>query len=112
MKPYLIQKATGLRLDDIYRYTLNQWGNQQAEHYIRGLFEQFDNIAAQTTFSRPIPAEFGVDGFFSRYEHHIIYWKPLSTGQIGIVTVLHEKMHQIERFKEDFTFNQTSTENP
>jgi len=26
----------------------------------------------------------------------------LANGDIGIVTVLHERMHQIERFREDF----------
>jgi hypothetical protein len=26
----------------------------------------------------------------------------VSVGDIGIVTVLHERMHQIERFREDF----------
>jgi hypothetical protein len=31
-----------------------------------------------------------------------IYWKILSNGDIGIVTVLHARMHQIERFREDF----------
>jgi toxin ParE1/3/4 len=111
MNRYLIQKATGLRLDDIYRYSQSQWGEQQAENYIHGLFEHFGKIATQETFSRPIPAEFGVDGFCCRYEYHIVYWKFLSTGQIGIVTVLHERMHQIGRFKEDFAFNQTQPEN-
>lgn len=110
MKPYLIQTSAGLRLDDIYRYTLKQWGSQRAEDYIRGLFDHFEKVATQKVFSRPIPAGLEVDGFFSRYEHHIVYWKPLSTGQVGIVTVLHERMHQIERFKEDFGVNQAEEE--
>ncbi|MYD85940.1 MAG: type II toxin-antitoxin system RelE/ParE family toxin, partial [Acidobacteria bacterium] len=28
--------------------------------------------------------------------------KTLSDGDIGIVTVLHERMHQMDRFREDF----------
>lgn len=31
-----------------------------------------------------------------------VYWRRLSGGDIGIVTILHERMHQIERFREGF----------
>ncbi len=101
MSAYLVLKAAGFRLDDIYQYTLNEWGEKQAEKYIRGLFEHFVGIADQSVLSHPIPAEFGVDGFVSKYEKHYVYWKSLSGGQVGIVTVLHERMHQIERFQKD-----------
>ncbi len=30
-----------------------------------------------------------------------MYWKLLSDGKVGIVTILHERMHQIERLKDD-----------
>ena len=97
-----IQEAASWRLDDIYRFTRKQWGVQQAERYITGLFEAFDGIATHQTMSRPVPAELGVEGYFFRYERHIVYWRKLSNGDIGIVTILHERMHQIERFREDF----------
>jgi len=102
MPPYLILKAAGYRLDDIYRYTLGEWGKPQTDKYIRGLFQHFTDIAEETAISRPIPAEFSVDGYVSRYEKHFVYWKTLSTGQLGIVIILHKRMHQIERFKGDF----------
>ena len=47
------------------------------------------------------PAEFGVDGCVFRYEKDYVYWKRLDNGDVGIVTVLHERMHQIDRFWED-----------
>lgn len=43
-----------------------------------------------------------MQGYFFRDEKHSVYWKRLGNGDIGIVTVLHERMHQIERFREDF----------
>jgi plasmid stabilization system protein ParE len=46
--------------------------------------------------------EFGVQGYFFRYERHFVYWRRLGNGDIGIVTILHERMHQIDRFREDF----------
>lgn len=97
-----IQDAASHRLDDIYRYTRGRWGDDQAEKYITGLFEAFNRIAAHRGGSKPVPAEFGVEGFFFRYEHHFVYWRHLSNGDIGIVTILHERMHQIDRFRDDF----------
>jgi hypothetical protein len=41
-------------------------------------------------------------GFFFRYQKHFFYWRYLSNDIVGIVTILHERMHQIERFKDDF----------
>ena len=69
---------------------------------MRGLFARFDKIASRSFPWRPVPAELGVDGFVCRYEKHLIYWRVLSDGDVGIVTILHKRIHQIERFKEDF----------
>jgi len=97
-----VQEAASHRLDEIYRYTRTQWGAEQAERYITGLFAAFAKIDTHEVLSRPIPAEFGIDGYFFRYERHFVYWRKLSNGDIGIVTILHERMHQIDRFRDDF----------
>ena len=97
-----VQESASLRIDEIYRYSRDGRGTVQADAYINGLFEAFERIATGGVPSRPITAEFGVDGFVFRYEKHFVYWKRLSNGDIGIVTVLHERMHQTGRFREDF----------
>ncbi|MEN3974485.1 type II toxin-antitoxin system RelE/ParE family toxin [Emcibacter sp. SYSU 3D8] len=97
-----IQQAASHRLDDIYRYTRDRWGTDHADRYITGLFGAFERIDRHGVASRPIPAEFGVEGYFFRYERHFVYWRRLSSGKIGIVTILHERMHQMDRFREDF----------
>jgi toxin ParE1/3/4 len=100
---FRVQSAAIQRIDEIYRYTAETWGEAQAERYLRGLFERFEAIAARRFPWRPVVAAFGVDGFVCRYEQHLIYWKVLRDGDVGIVTVLHERMHQIERFRDDFS---------
>ena len=97
-----VQEAASHRLDEIYRYTRDQWGPEQAERYIAGLFDAFGKIDTHEVMSRPIPAEFELDGYFFRFERHFVYWRRLSNGDIGIVTILHERMHQIDRFRDDF----------
>ena len=102
MTPVRVQQTAALRIEEIHRYSRNRWGTAQADAYITGLFEAFDRIATGGVASRPVPAEFGVDGFVFRYRRHFVYWKTLSNGDIGIVTVLHERMHQLGRLREDF----------
>ena len=97
-----IREAASHRLDEIYSYTRDHWGSGQADRYITGLFEVFGKMKSRGVVSRPVPAEFGVDGYFFRYERHFVYWRRLSTGDIGIVTILHERIHQVGRFREDF----------
>ncbi len=102
MTRFLVQDAASHRIDEIYQYTLSQWGAEQADHYIVGLFDVFTKITTHEVLSRPIPAEFGVTGFFFRYEKHFVYWRHLSNANIGIVTILHERMHQVECLRDDF----------
>lgn len=97
-----IQEAASWRLDELYRHTHERWGALQAQRYIEGLFEAFGRIDSHGVASRPIPAELGVQGYFFRYEHHFVYWRRLSNGDIGIVTILHERMHQIDRLRAEF----------
>jgi toxin ParE1/3/4 len=101
MSSFRVQRAAGHRLDEIYVYTRGLWGELQAELYITGMFARFEAIAAREFPWRSIPAEFEVSGFVCKYERHFIYWKMLADDVVGIVTILHERMHQIERFKDD-----------
>lgn len=102
MRAFRIQEAASLRLDEVYRYTRDRWGAEQADRYIGGLFEAFERIETPAMVSRPVPAAFGVEGYFFRYERHFVYWRRLPTGDVGIVTILHERMHQVDRFRDDF----------
>lgn len=96
-----IQEAASLRLDEIYRYTRDRWGSEQADRYITDLFAAFEKIESNGVASRSIPAEFTIDGSYFRHAHHFVYWRHLSGGDIGIVTILHERMHQMDRFRND-----------
>ena len=100
--PVRVEEGASHRIDEIYRYTRENWGEEQADHYITGMFDAFNKIENRGVASKPVPAEFGVDGYFFRYEHHFVYWRRLANRDIGVVTVLHERMHQMERFRDDF----------
>lgn len=101
MAEFRVSAIAGQRLDEIYAYTREKWGDAQAEAYVRGLFDCFGRIARREILWRAIPAEFGVDGYYGKCEHHYVYWRLLGDGTVGIVTVLHERMHQMDRFRDD-----------
>jgi len=96
------QQAALIRLDEIFLYTRDRWGGEQAQRYSDGLFEAISGVLDGRTRSRPIPAEFEVRGSYFRYQRHFVYWQRLSNGDIGVVSILHEQMHQLSRLREDF----------
>ncbi len=97
-----VQEGASVRLDEIYRYTRDRWGAAQADACVTGLFAAFEQVATRGVASRPIPAEFGADGYVFRYRHHFVCWRWLANGDIGIVTILHERVHQVGRVREAF----------
>lgn len=100
MTAFRVLEAASRRIDDIYRHTARTWGLEQADRYIDGLFDAFAGIDGPGVLSRPVPAAFGVVGFYFRYRSHYVYWRRLSDGAVGVVTILHERMHQMDRFRE------------
>lgn len=90
------------RLDEIYLYSIKKQGKNQAQTYINGVFLAAKGILNNQTLSRPIPAEFGVSGFYFRYQQHFVYWRALENGDIGIATILHERMYLQSRLLDEF----------
>ncbi|PHS15879.1 MAG: plasmid stabilization protein [Kangiella sp.] len=99
MTQIVIQKAASFKLDEIYVYSKEKWGKKKAKVYIREMFDSFEKIDGNLVLSRKIPLEFCVDGFYYQYKKHFIYWKYLKKNNIGIVTILHQRMHQLKQFK-------------
>lgn len=102
MTGFVLSPDARAALVDIYAYTRRTWSDEQADAYLDGLFETFQRIADRALLWRPVPPEFGVDGYFARHQRHIIYWKTMDDGAIGIVTILHSAMMQGDRLKEAF----------
>jgi plasmid stabilization system protein ParE len=100
MTSYFIETSANAAIDDLYAYTLERWGEEQARKYMSGLFARFNDIDTKKVLWRPVPLAFGIEAWVSRYEHHYVYWKQLEDGRVGIMAVLHERMHQVERLGE------------
>lgn len=90
---YKILKSAGYRIDDIFSYTLKMWGHEQANTYVKGLFDCFNKIATHRVQWRKIPSEYGVKGYYTFYKAHIIFWSELPSGAVGIFSILNQSMN-------------------
>lgn len=54
---FQVLEAAGRRIDDIYVYSRDTWGDAQARRYVGDLFACFEAIAARRVVWRRIPAE-------------------------------------------------------
>ena len=102
MGEYLLFDEARHRLDEIADYTRHRWGEAQAIDYLDSLLAHCAAIADRRVPWRAIPEQFGLEGYLSRHKRHYVYWRALDGDRIGIVTVLHERMHQAARLREAF----------
>ena len=89
------------RIIEIWHYTDKNWGEKQADKYIRGLYKAIGEVAGNKYLWRKVEHEDLKGIFFVRYEHHYIVFRELSKNVIGVVNVSHESMDIPNRLKED-----------
>ena len=104
---YLFFPPADKSQDDIWRYSCGAWGEKQAEKYIIGLHHHLQLLSEKKEIWRALPANLVVPQdldlkvYFSQYEHHYLFFRELSIGAIGVMTILHEKSDMPVRLCED-----------
>lgn len=93
--------AANHRLDEIWHYSVEQWDEVQAEKYLRGLFQAVEGVSARRFLWKPVQ-EAGFAGvFYFRYERHFIFFRELGGGDLGVLTILSDRMDLPRRLLED-----------
>lgn len=54
-----------------------------------------------------VPPELTREAFFSRYEHHYVFFRVLDDGNLGVMSILHERMDIPARLREDLVALET-----
>jgi toxin ParE1/3/4 len=77
-------------LEDIWDYTMKRWGPEQAEFYVRQLWQHIDAAARRPTIGRACPE---VRAGYYKYASgsHILFYRRVE-GDIDIVRILHKRM--------------------
>lgn len=91
MARFTLRPTAQIDLELIWRYTLDQWGEQQADTYIRQLNEGFHLLAREPETGRDCGY---IRPGYRKYHtgRHIIFYRPVSDSEIEVVRVLHERM--------------------
>jgi toxin ParE1/3/4 len=100
MTGYLLSPAAQTDLQDIWDYTVGEWGEARAERYVLAIRAACEAVAARQREGRPI------DDIRSGYRKlavrsHFLFYRMTGRGQIDIVRVLHQRMDAPGRLASD-----------
>lgn len=96
---YSLYKRAKQQLIDIWLYTAEHWGEEQADKYVNGIYAAL--LALESASWRKVEGQRFIGVYFLRYEKHFIFFRELSNEHIGIISILHERMNLPERLFED-----------
>jgi len=93
MKQWQITGKAKHDLASIRRFTLEQWGRQKAEEYLKNLYEKIRLVAKRPSIGidRSQSLNLGREIRSIVYVSHIIYYT-VSETHISVVAVLHQSM--------------------
>jgi len=91
MADYRVRPRARADLEDIWRYTVETWGQEQADAYLTEIFAGFDRLARNPKLGRDAGE---IRAGYSRYPagKHMIFYRQAKRGFVDIVRVLHERM--------------------
>jgi len=107
LSSYLFFPPADAAQDEIWRYSCTEWGEAQAEKYIKELHHHLQLLSEKKQLWRPLPSnlvippDLKLKAYFSKYEHHYLFFRELSEGTIGVMAILHEKSDMPVRLCED-----------
>lgn len=78
-------------LEDIWDYTVRRWGLDQAEFYIRQMWQHIDDAARRPTVGRACP-EVRAAYYKCASGSHILFYRRID-GDVDIVRILHKRMN-------------------
>lgn len=106
MSRYVFYPAADRAQDAIWRYSHDQWGEDQADLYLRGMHAHLKELAARKMpwrmLARPVhPTASNEEIYFSRYEKHMIFFRVFEDEVLGVISILHVTMDLPVRLQED-----------
>lgn len=98
MADYRLTPDAESDLEEIARYTLSTWGEQQQRLYETAIATCFADLAAGTAFTRK-PLAHRPDVLQVRCEHHVVFALETPNEPLTIVAILHERMDLMTRLQ-------------
>ncbi|NEP57747.1 MAG: type II toxin-antitoxin system RelE/ParE family toxin [Symploca sp. SIO2G7] len=99
MASFILSPAAEQDLLDIWEYTYETWGIEQADYYLDQLEVACQNIAAGTAFYKSWQ-EIHPDLISVHCQHHYLFALYNQTDKPLIIAVMHERMDFLARLKD------------
>jgi len=118
MATYRFYPRADAAQDKIWRDTVEKWGEAQAATYITGLHDHLKRLCDERKLWRRLPQKLAVpadvkrEAYFSRYERHYVFFRTLDNGDLGIMSILHERMNLPVRLADDLAALLDKASNP
>ena len=91
MSKYVLSPAARADLEDIWDYTCQRWGDDQAENYVRDIQRAVERVVGNPLIGRPCDE---VREGYRRHAvgSHTLYYRVAGDGLIDVVRILHKRM--------------------
>jgi toxin ParE1/3/4 len=96
MSGFLLSPAARADLAEIWDYSADRWGVEQAEHYIRDLMSACQGLADKRMKGRAID-DIRAGYFKLSVGSHFLCYRLTDAGVIDVVRILHQRMDIPER---------------
>ena len=80
---------------------MDKWGEEQADAYIQELIGALNRLAKQRSLWKPVADKQLLGVKFARWRQHLVFFRELTGGGVGVISILHESMDLPERLKDD-----------
>lgn len=98
MRSIILRPAAEADIDDIADYTLEQWGIEQARHYVGDLRRSIERLAVDG-LRRPEETDLFPGVRRARSGHHFIFYL-IDDERVDVVRVLHERRDTTRHLKD------------
>lgn len=95
MTQYHIRQRALDDMEQIWLYSLQEWGQDQADHYLKNIIQRIEWLAANPTLGKHRTDI--AEGYycFPEGKHHIFY---IINGSIEVIGIPHQQMDVITYF--------------
>ena len=99
MRGYLLSPAAQKDLSEIWDYSAQNWGTEQANRYVLGIRYSCEALAAGRERGRPID-EIRPGYRKLAVQSHFLCYRITNAGLIDVVRILHQRMDVVARLKD------------
>jgi toxin ParE1/3/4 len=94
---YILSRRAESDLDEIWDYSAERWGMDQANRYVGALRESIERVARDPSRGRSVSAR-GKSYYQYRSGSHMIFYRETNRG-VQIVRVLHQSMEYVRHLR-------------